>query len=81
MAEHRCQQSAESQGDGGGDHARSAPSYLSGIHPLRTEGEDVRAGTTIDQIAAQKISQDTPLPSLELGIEDYRTGGRLRCRL
>jgi hypothetical protein len=61
---------AESQGDGGGDHARSAPSYLSGIHPLRTEGEDVRAGTTIDQFAAQKISQDTPLPSLELGIED-----------
>lgn len=61
---------AESQGDGGGDHARSAPSYLSGIHPLRTEGENVRAGTTIDQIAAQKISQDTPLPSLELGIED-----------
>jgi hypothetical protein len=61
---------AESQGDGGGDHARSAPSYLSGIHPLRTEGEDVRAGTTIDQIAAQKISQDTPLPSLELGTED-----------
>jgi hypothetical protein len=61
---------AEYQGDGGGDHARSAPSYLSGIHPLRTEGENVRAGTTIDQIAAQKISQDTPLPSLELGIED-----------
>src|ERR1700730_15178518 len=46
---------AESKGDGGGDHARSAPSYLSGIHPLRTEGEDVRAGTTIDPIAAQKI--------------------------
>jgi hypothetical protein len=61
---------AESQGDGGGDHARSAPSFLSGIHPLRTEGEDVRAGMTIDQIAAQKISQDTPLPSLELGTED-----------
>jgi hypothetical protein len=61
---------AESQGDGGGDHARSAPSYLSGIHPLRTEGEDVRAGTTIDQIYAQKMGQDTPLPSLELGTED-----------
>ena len=61
---------AESQGDGGGDHARSAPSYLSGVHPLRTEGEDIRAGTTIDQIAAQKIGQDTPLPSLELGTED-----------
>lgn len=61
---------AESQGDGGGDHARSAPSYLSGIHPLRTEGDNVRAGTTIDQIASLKISQDTPLPSLELGTED-----------
>src|SRR6202167_4423002 len=62
--------SAESQGDGGGDHARSAPSYLSGVHPKRTEGEDVRAGTTIDQIAAERIGQDTPLPSLELATED-----------
>jgi len=61
---------AESQGDGGGDHARSAPSYLSGVHPKRTEGEDIHAGMTIDQIAAEKIGQDTPLPSLELGIED-----------
>jgi hypothetical protein len=61
---------AESQGDGGGDHARSAPSFLSGIHPKRTEGEDIRAGITVDQIAAQRISQDTPLPSLELGTED-----------
>jgi len=61
---------AESQGDGGGDHARSGPSFLSGVHPKRTEGEDVRAGITIDQIAAQRISQDTPLPSLELGTED-----------
>jgi hypothetical protein len=61
---------AESQGDGGGDHARSGPSFLSGVHPKRTEGEDVRAGITIDQIAAQRISRDTPLPSLELGTED-----------
>ncbi len=61
---------AESQGDGGGDHARSGPSFLSGVHPKRTEGEDVRAGITVDQIAAQHISQDTPLPSLELGTED-----------
>jgi hypothetical protein len=61
---------AESQGDGGGDHARSGPSFLSGVHPKRTEGEDIRAGKTIDQIAAEKIGQDTPLPSLELGTED-----------
>ena len=61
---------AESMGDGGGDHARSGPSFLSGVHPKRTEGEDIRAGITVDQIAAQHISQDTPLPSLELGTED-----------
>jgi len=61
---------AESQGDGGGDHSRSGPSFLSGVHPKRTEGEDIRAGITIDQIAAKKISQDTPLPSIELGTED-----------
>jgi hypothetical protein len=40
------------------------------VHPKRTEGEDIQAGMTIDQIAAQRIGQDTPLPSLELGIED-----------
>ena len=62
---------ADPQGDGGGDHARSAPSFLSGIHPKRTEGLDLQAGTTVDQIAAQRIGQDiAPLPSLELGTED-----------
>ncbi len=61
---------AESQGDGGGDHSRCAPCYLSGVHAKRTEGDDIQAGTTIDQILAEKIGQDTPLPSLELGIED-----------
>jgi hypothetical protein len=61
---------AESQGDGGGDHSRCAPYYLSGVHAKRTEGDDIRAGQTIDQIAAEKIGQDTPLPSLELGTED-----------
>jgi Protein of unknown function (DUF1552) len=60
---------AEAHGDGGGDHARSAPSFLSGSHPIKTEDE-IRAGATIDQIAAKRIGQDTALPSLELGIED-----------
>ncbi len=30
----------------------------------------MQAGTTIDQMIARKIGQDTPIPSLELGIED-----------
>jgi hypothetical protein len=58
-------------GDNGGDHTRSPAVYLNGVHPKRTDGADIRAGTTIDQIAAQKIGQETALPSLELAIEDY----------
>jgi len=58
-------------GDNGGDHTRSPAVYLSGVHPKRTDGADIRAGTTIDQIAAQKIGQQTPLPSLELATEDF----------
>ncbi len=54
----------------GGDHSRSAAVFLSGAHPKMTEGADFYCGTTIDQLYAQKYGQDTPLPSLELGIED-----------
>src|SRR5579883_2576108 len=58
-------------GDNGGDHTRSPAVFLNGVHPKRTDGADIQAGVTIDQIAAAKISQDTPLPSLELATEDY----------
>ncbi len=58
-------------GDNGGDHTRSPTVYLSGVHPKRTDGADIRAGVTIDQVAAEKIGQETRLPSLELAIEDY----------
>ena len=58
-------------GDNGGDHTRCPAVYLNGVHPKRTDGADIQAGTTIDQMAAQKIGQDTLLPSLELAIEDY----------
>ncbi len=61
---------ADSLGDGGADHARSGPTFLSGVHPKRTEGEDIRAGVTIDQIAAQYMGQSTRYPSLELTTED-----------
>jgi hypothetical protein len=58
-------------GDNGGDHTRSPAVFLNGVHPKRTDGADIRAGVTIDQIAAAKIGQETPLPSLELATEDY----------
>ncbi len=57
-------------GDSGGDHGRSPSVFLNGARPRRTEGEDVRAGVTVDQIAAGVIGQDTPLPSMELATED-----------
>jgi hypothetical protein len=53
--------------DAGADHARSAAVFLSGMHP---EQGSIHVGTTIDQIAAQRIGQDTPLPSIELSIEE-----------
>jgi hypothetical protein len=58
-------------GDNGGDHTRCPAVFLNGVHPKRTDGADIQAGITIDQMAAQKIGQGTLLPSLELAIEDY----------
>jgi len=58
-------------GDNGGDHTRSPAVFLNGVHPKRTDGADIRAGVTIDQMAALKIGQETPLPSLELATEDF----------
>ena len=53
--------------DAGADHARSAAVFLSGAHP---EKGSVHGGITIDQLLAQHIGQDTPLPSIELAIEE-----------
>ena len=54
-----------------GDHAVSVGGYLTGVWPKRTEAEDVFANTTIDQVVAKQIGQDTPLPSLEVATEDF----------
>ena len=54
-----------------GDHAISAAGWLSGVLAKRTQAEDVQGGTTIDQIVAGRIGQDTPFPSLELATADF----------
>lgn len=54
----------------GSGHASASATWLSSAVAKDTRGADVQAGTTIDQMIAQKIGRDTPLPSLELGIED-----------
>lgn len=61
---------APAPGDSGGDHSRSAAAFLSGVRAKKTAGQDVELGITADQVIAQRIGQDTVLPSLELGIED-----------
>ncbi len=59
------------EGEGSGDHARASSVWLTGVHPKRTEGADVRAGKTIDQMAADRLGRDTQLRSLELSAEDF----------
>ena len=54
-----------------GDHAVSAAGFLTGVWPKRTEAEDVLANTTIDQVVAQQIGQETSLPSIEVATEDF----------
>src|SRR5262245_10125720 len=63
------QKQAEAMGDGNGDHTRGTATWLNGVHPKWTEGADVRAGITADQIAAKELGNDTRLPSIELGLD------------
>jgi hypothetical protein len=71
------------QAYGGGsatsNHTRSAAAYLSGANARL--GTQAYLGITVDQVAAQKIGQDTAMPSLELGIEDpsLSCGDGLSC--
>ena len=66
---------AEALGDGNGEHTRASATWLNGVHPKQTEGADVRAARTADQIAAAQLGRTTPLPSLELAIDrDFLVG-------
>jgi hypothetical protein len=69
------QDNARAKGDGGGDHARALASFLTGCHPRKTDGADIQAGVSVDQVAAQRIGRATRFPSLELGIEGGRQAG------
>jgi hypothetical protein len=59
----------------GGDHFRSAAVFLTQAHPKQTQGSDIHAGTSIDQIVAQKIGHETPIPSMQLCIENVDQAG------
>ncbi|MDP2390762.1 MAG: DUF1552 domain-containing protein, partial [Acidobacteriota bacterium] len=59
----------------GGDHFRSAAVFLTQAHPRQTQGSDLRAGTSLDQMFAQKFGQETPLPSMQLCVENVDQAG------
>jgi hypothetical protein len=59
----------------GGDHFRSSAVFLTQSHPFQTQGSNVRAGVSLDQMYAQKFGQETPIPSMQLCIEAVDQAG------
>ena len=61
------------EGETGGEHPRASAAYLTGVHTVqssvRTEREEIRAGVSVDQVAARAMEKVTQLGSLELAIE------------
>ncbi len=61
--------SANAGPDGGGDHARAGATFLTGVRIRKTQGADIYAGVSIDQLVAEKIGHLTRFRSLELSCE------------
>ena len=59
----------------GGDHFRSSAVFLTQAHPKQTQGSDIWAGTSLDQVYAQRSGQSTPLPSMQFCIENLDQAG------
>jgi hypothetical protein len=66
---------ADEPGEIGGDHFRSSAVFLTQAHPKQTRGSDVYVGTSMDQLYAQRFGQDTPIPSMQLCIENVDQSG------
>lgn len=66
---------ADPNGDGPGDHARASASFLTGVQARKTAAVDIRAGVSVDQIAAAKIGKLTRFPSLELSCDKGQQAG------
>jgi Protein of unknown function (DUF1552) len=59
----------------GGDHPRACTAWLTGTHARMTSGADLRAGISVDQIAAREFGKYTQLASLEVGLESAEVVG------
>ena len=69
------QHNAKALGDGGGDHARAAATFLTGVHPRKTAGSDITNGISMDQVASAHIGHRTRLASLELSCDRGKIAG------
>src|SRR5581483_2574489 len=70
-----AQANGRALGDGPGDHGRAGATFLTGVHPRKTEGADIHAGISADQVAANVLGRSTRLGSLEIGLEPSALGG------
>ena len=68
-------QAAKLDGEIGGDHPRACTAYLTGAHARMTSGADLRAGISVDQVAAREFGKYTQLASLEVGMESSEVVG------
>ena len=59
----------------GGDHFRSSAVFLTQAHPKQTQGSDIWAGTSFDQLYAQQYGKETPMPSMQFCIENLDQAG------
>ncbi|MSU76592.1 MAG: DUF1552 domain-containing protein [Gemmataceae bacterium] len=66
---------ARANGDGAGDHARAMAAFLTGAQPRKTDGTDIRCGTSVDQVAATRLGNETRLSSLEIGADPSAMAG------
>ncbi len=69
------QNKANSNGDGPGDHARAMATFLTGMQARKTDGADIKAGISVDQIAAASLGTRTRFPSLEIGADLGKKSG------
>lgn len=61
--------------DGAGDHARASATFLTGARARKTAGSDIYVGTSVDQVAAKSIGNETRFPSIELTCDAIRNSG------
>ncbi|MCP5519171.1 MAG: DUF1552 domain-containing protein [Verrucomicrobiales bacterium] len=66
---------ARPNGDGAGDHARSSATFLTAAQARKTDGADIEVGTSVDQVAAQRVGNRTRFRSLELGSDRSKLSG------